>query len=137
MQAYRWHILICTGENCSNGGSQELVQRFASKLRLMGLQAQLARKRAEMNGSACSPEIEQRLELWRQVKITRTGCLEECQDGPMLVIYPGGDWYAHLEPEEVDPIVEEHLLKGCPVARLLHYQLRAETHEALVEARGL
>jgi len=90
---------------------------------MVSLQAQLALKRACISNSEHTAENERGLELWRQVKITRTGCLHECENGPMTVIYPGGAWYARLTSEQVELIVREHLLQGRPVAHFLYHYL--------------
>lgn len=45
-------------------------------------------------------------------RVNMAGCLDRCEDGPCLVIYPAGTWYKIETREDVDRIVEEHLLKG-------------------------
>lgn len=120
---YRWHILICTGENCTAGGSDAIARSFASKLRVVNLQAQLAMKQAQASGVPPDPGLILKLELWQQVKITRVGCLKECDDGPMVVVYPGGAWYARLTPEQIELVIQEHLLGGRPVTALLYHLL--------------
>ena len=56
-------------------------------------------------------------EAWSEVAITATGCLGPCFDGPTVVVYPEGTWYAHVTPEDVDELVREHLVGGRPVER--------------------
>ena len=54
-----------------------------------------------------------------RVRVNQAGCLDQCQFGPSVVIYPAGIWYTVRTTEEVDVIIEEHLLGGKPVERLL------------------
>jgi NADH-quinone oxidoreductase subunit F len=58
--------------------------------------------------------------LAEDVKVIETGCLGPCAVGPVAVVYPGGVFYQELKPEDAAEIVEEHLLKGRVVERLLH-----------------
>jgi (2Fe-2S) ferredoxin len=58
--------------------------------------------------------------LWDSVCVTASGCLGPCFDGPMIVCYPEGVWYAGVKPEDVPEIVEQHLVGGKPVERLLY-----------------
>jgi (2Fe-2S) ferredoxin len=53
-----------------------------------------------------------------RVRINQAGCLDQCEHGPTMVVYPDGVWYGFVKPEDVGEIVAEHLLAGRPVARL-------------------
>ncbi len=53
-----------------------------------------------------------------QVRANSSGCLDNCADGPSVVVYPEGVWYGHVRPEDVPEIVERHLVNGVPVERL-------------------
>ncbi len=53
-----------------------------------------------------------------RVRVNQAGCLDQCRFGPSVVIYPAGVWYTVRTIEEVDTIIEEHLLRGTPVERL-------------------
>ena len=57
-------------------------------------------------------------ELWGKVAVTASGCLGPCFDGPAIVVYPEGTWYARVQKEDVPEIVEQHLVDGKPVERL-------------------
>jgi len=57
-------------------------------------------------------------ELWGRVQLTACGCLGPCFDGPSLVVYPEGVWYAGVKAEDIREIVESHMLGGRPVERL-------------------
>lgn len=53
-----------------------------------------------------------------KVRINNAGCLDRCDDGPVLVVYPEGTWYAYVDKEDIDEIIESHLVKGVAVERL-------------------
>ena len=57
--------------------------------------------------------------LLETVKVNTTNCLGPCRQGPTLVVYPEGTWYAGVSAGDVGEIVSEHLLAGRPVARLV------------------
>ena len=54
-----------------------------------------------------------------RVRINGSGCLDQCEHGCTVVVYPEQVWYGGVRPEDVTEIVEEHLLGGRPVERLL------------------
>ncbi len=56
--------------------------------------------------------------LGGEVAVTESGCLGPCFEGPNLVVYPDGVWYAGVTPDDVDELVAEHLIGGRPVERL-------------------
>jgi len=53
------------------------------------------------------------------VRINSAGCLNRCELGPVLVIYPEETWYTFVDKEDIDEIIDEHLVKGNVVERLL------------------
>ena len=52
-------------------------------------------------------------------RANRSGCLDQCEHGPCVVVYPGSFWYGGVQLSDVKEIVERHLLAGEPVQRLL------------------
>ena len=53
-----------------------------------------------------------------KVRINNAGCLNRCSEGPVLVVYPEGVWYRYVDREDIDDIIEQHLVGGQPVKRL-------------------
>lgn len=56
--------------------------------------------------------------LGARVRINKSGCLDQCEHGPMVVVYPEAVWYGNVRPEDATEIVAEHLVGGRPVERL-------------------
>ena len=93
MDLFRSQVLICGGTGCTSSGSPELIRLFEEKIRDVGLD--------------------------KEVKVVRTGCFGLCEMGPIVIVYPEGAFYSHIKPENVEEIVNEHLLKGRIVRHLL------------------
>lgn len=53
-----------------------------------------------------------------KIRINKAGCLDQCEHGPTMVVYPEAVWYGHVQPEDAAEIVAEHLVAGRPVERL-------------------
>ena len=100
MDFYRAHVLVCGGTGCTSSGSGEIIERFEKGLAEKGLE--------------------------KEVKVVRTGCFGLCEAGPIVIVYPEGAFYSRVKAEDVDEIVEEHLLKGRIVERLLHKEENLE-----------
>ena len=56
--------------------------------------------------------------LGASVRINKAGCLDQCEHGPTVVVYPEAVWYGNVKPEDAAEIVAEHLVGGRPVERL-------------------
>ena len=93
MALVRAHILICTGTGCTASGAKDVLATFDEELK--------AKK------------------LREEVSLVETGCHGFCEGGPLVIIYPEGTFYTRVKPEDVAEIVEEHILKGRIVSRLL------------------
>lgn len=90
----RTHVLICGGTGCTSSGSKKIQDAFNENVALCGLE--------------------------NEVKIVQTGCFGLCALGPVVIVYPDGTFYSRVTPEDVKEIVEEHLLKGRVVERLVY-----------------
>jgi len=88
------HILVCTGGGCVASGALEV--------------------------SAALREAVGRFDLENDVSVVETGCLGPCAVGPVAMVYPDGVLYQDLRPEYASEIIEEHLLKGRVVDRMVH-----------------
>jgi (2Fe-2S) ferredoxin len=53
------------------------------------------------------------------VRANKAGCLDQCEIGPTVVVYPEAVWYGHVTPADVDEIIESHIIGGQPVERLI------------------
>ncbi len=53
------------------------------------------------------------------VRANKSGCLDQCEHGPTVVVYPEGIWYGGVTEADVDQIVAEHIRDGNPVQRLM------------------
>lgn len=59
-----------------------------------------------------------KLDCNRRVRINMAGCLDRCNEGPVIVVYPEEVWYTYVDKEDIDEIIEEHLKNGRIVERL-------------------
>ena len=53
-----------------------------------------------------------------KVRINQSGCLDRCEEGPVIVVYPEEVWYTYVDKDDIDEIIEEHLVNGRVVERL-------------------
>lgn len=53
------------------------------------------------------------------VRINTAGCLDRCSEGPVMVVYPEETWYTFVDEQDIDEIIEEHLINHRPVSRLM------------------
>lgn len=54
----------------------------------------------------------------QKVRVNKAGCLDRCADGPVMVVYPEGIWYTFVDVEDIEEIIQSHLIQGRPVGRL-------------------
>ena len=100
MASFERHLFICTNQRepgsargcCSPDDKDELQKRFKEAIGAAGLKA--------------------------IVRANKAGCLDQCEHGPTVVVYPEAVWYGFVQPEDVDEIVREHVTHGRPVERL-------------------
>lgn len=100
MSRYTKHIFVCQNERpadhprgcCKLKGSEELLERLKSAVKARGVQA--------------------------TVRVNKAGCLDACEFGASIVVYPDGVWYGGVTVADVDEIVDEHIANDRPVARL-------------------
>lgn len=103
---YRSHVLVCGGTGCTSSNSEKIIAELESNI--------------EKNG------------LTDEVKVVKTGCFGLCALGPIMIVYPEGCFYSTVQVEDVAEIVEEHLLKGRIVKRLVYSEtIQDETVKSL------
>lgn len=78
---------------------------------------------AEQGASAAQKHAKQRIKLLQlngpgKIRINQAGCLDRCEAGPVLVIYPEGTWYTYVDSSDIDDIIDTHLVGGKIVERL-------------------
>jgi len=54
-----------------------------------------------------------------KVRVNTSGCLDRCELGPVCVVYPEGVWYSYVDEEDIDEIIDSHIVNGKPVKRLM------------------
>jgi (2Fe-2S) ferredoxin len=54
-----------------------------------------------------------------KIRVNKAGCLDACNLGPVMVVYPEGTWYTFIDDDDIEEIIQSHLLEGKTVERLL------------------
>ncbi len=94
MKVFRAHILVCGGTGCRATGSEVIHPALVQEVQRRGLA--------------------------NEVLVVETGCNGFCAAGPIMVIYPEGTFYQKVTLDDVPLIIEEHLIKGRPIERLMY-----------------
>jgi (2Fe-2S) ferredoxin len=100
MAAFERHVLVCTNARepghprgcCSAKDSPAIRERLKAEIERRGLK--------------------------RRIRINQAGCLDQCEHGVTIVVYPEAVWYGFVKIEDVPELVEQHLVGGRPVERL-------------------
>ncbi len=98
------HILVCGGTGCSASRSHEITKNLQAALKDKGLE--------------------------EQVQVILTGCFGFCEKGPIVKVMPDNTFYTEVKPEDALEIVEEHIIKGRKVKRLLYTDPETKEHVA-------
>jgi (2Fe-2S) ferredoxin len=101
MATFARHVFICVNDRppgdprgcCTERGGAEVAAAFKQRLHERGLK--------------------------RVVRANKSGCLDQCARGVTLVVYPEGVWYGGVTVDDVDEIIDQHVLGGRPVERLV------------------
>jgi len=97
---YQQHVFICMNQRddgrpcCAEKGA--LAAQKHAKRRI---------KELDLNGQG-------------KIRINQSGCLDRCEEGPVLVVYPEGTWYTYVDTHDIDEIIDVHLVGGKIVERL-------------------
>jgi (2Fe-2S) ferredoxin len=95
------HVFFCTNvrdddsrSSCGKQGAHAAQKHCKSRIKQLGL-----------NGHG-------------KMRINQSGCLDRCEEGPVVVVYPEGTWYTYVDNSDIDDIVDSHLVGGKVVDRL-------------------
>ena len=100
MSYYQRHVFFCCNKRdppekcCANAGAADMQAYAKGRIKALGL-----------NGKG-------------SVRINKAGCLDRCEEGPVLVVYPEAVWYTYVDREDIDEIIDRHIVKGEIVERL-------------------
>ena len=100
MSYYERHVFFCCNQRapgevcCSNHGAKDMREYAKDRVKALGLSGQ------------------------GKVRVNVAGCLDRCNEGPIMVIYPEAVWYTYVDRDDVDEIIREHLQNGRVVERL-------------------
>jgi len=101
MKRYEKHIFVCENKRpeghprgcCKDSGGSEVREKFKERLKQLGLNS--------------------------QIRANSSGCLDACEFGPVVCVYPEQIWYGGVKPEDVEEIIQSHLINNEPVKRLM------------------
>ena len=94
MSKYSMHLLVCGGTGCRSSASDAIVENLKGELKTQGLD--------------------------ETVQVIMTGCFGFCDKGPIVKVMPDNTFYTEVKPEDSKEIVEEHIIKGRKVEKLLY-----------------
>jgi len=92
--AEQYHLLVCGAPGCHATRSLQVMERLRQEITLRNIR--------------------------EKALVVETGCNGFCAKGPVMTVYPGGVFYQYLRPDDAVEIIEEHILKGAPVERLMY-----------------
>ena len=101
MSHFDKHVFFCTnqredgGDCCGNHGARKARDYVKDKVKALGIS-----------------------DRKNKIRINSAGCMDRCDDGPVIVIYPEGTWYTYVDEKDLDEIITEHLQHGRIVERL-------------------
>jgi len=97
---YQRHVFFCLNDRedgrpcCARQGAQSAQEHAKRRIKQM-----------DLNGQG-------------KIRINKSGCLDRCEEGPVLVVYPDATWYTFVDNEDIDEIIDSHLVGGKIVERL-------------------
>jgi len=100
MSYFRRHVFFCCNQRpvpekcCANAGAAEMQKYAKSRVKALGI-----------SGPG-------------EVRINKAGCLDRCEEGPVIVVYPDAVWYTYVDESDIDEIIDRHVVGGEVVERL-------------------
>lgn len=107
--SYKMHILVCGGTGCRASASHQIITRLEECLKEKNLED--------------------------EVQVIATGCFGFCEKGPIVKIMPDNTFYVQVKPDDAEEIVNEHVIKGRKVERLLYKD--PEKKEAVSDSKHM
>jgi (2Fe-2S) ferredoxin len=99
---YKHHVFFCLNQRdpgdrpcCANCGAQAMQEYAKKRIKELGLAGE------------------------GKVRINKAGCLDRCELGPVIVVYPEATWYTYVDQSDIDEIIDSHIVGGKIVERLL------------------
>src|SRR5574344_739220 len=108
---YKMHILVCGGTGCKSADSSHIVENLNAELESHGIED--------------------------EAKVVMTGCFGFCEQGPIVKVIPDNTFYTKVKPEDAKEIIEEHVIKGRSVKRLLYVDPKNEVHVSDSKQMGI
>ena len=109
MSKYTMHILVCGGTGCISSESDVITDNFQKELEAIGMS--------------------------EEVQVLKTGCFGFCEKGPIVKILPDSTFYTEVKPSDVEEIINEHVVKGRVVSRLLY--IDPSTDETIEDSKHM
>lgn len=109
MANYKMHILVCGGTGCLSSGSGTLTDNLKNVLKEKGME--------------------------NEVQVLKTGCFGFCEKGAIVKILPDNTFYVEVKPEDAALLIEEHIIKGRKVEKLLYKD--PETNEMISDSKHM
>lgn len=100
MSYYKHHVFFCLNQRdppeacCANHDAADLQAYAKKRIKELGLAGEGA------------------------VRINKAGCLDRCEEGPIIVVYPDETWYTYVDRDDIDEIIDSHIVHGRVVERL-------------------
>ena len=100
MSYYRRHVFFCCNQReppekcCANAGAAAMQKYAKQRVKALGI-----------SGAG-------------EVRINKAGCLDRCEEGPVIVVYPEAVWYTYVDEADIDEIIDRHVVGGEVVERL-------------------
>jgi len=100
MSYYQHHVFFCCNQRdppercCASNDALEMQQYAKKRIKALGLSGK------------------------DRVRINKAGCLDRCEEGPVIVVYPEEVWYTYVDRQDIDEIIDRHLVGGEIVERL-------------------
>jgi (2Fe-2S) ferredoxin len=100
MSYYKHHVFFCLNQRdapeacCANHDAADMQAYAKQRIKSLGLSGRGA------------------------IRINKSGCLDRCEEGPVLVVYPDETWYTYVDRHDIDEIIDSHLVNGRVVERL-------------------